>query len=156
MSKLLPVVLDPNPILRKISKKIDLKELLQPEFKDFLLDMEKTMLEKDGVGLAAPQVAKNIRVVIVKNNRKIIPMINPEITKTSWSKIWDGEGCLSVPGMYGDVERYKKINISYFDKKGNKKKITVTNFFARTVQHEIDHLNGILFIDKAKNLQRLK
>ncbi|NCD00527.1 peptide deformylase [bacterium] len=156
MSKLLPIVTNPNPILRKTSEKVNLEEILKPEFKDFLLDMEKTMLVEDGVGLAAPQIAKNIRVIIVKNNRKVIPMINPEITKTSWSKVWGEEGCLSVPDTYGEVERYKKINITYFDKKGNKKKITANNFFARVIQHEIDHLDGILFIDKAKNIQKIK
>lgn len=156
MSKLLPIVTNPNPILRKTSEKVNLEEILKPEFKDFLLDMEKTMLVEDGVGLAAPQIAKNIRVVIVKNNKKVIPMINPEITKTSWSKVWGEEGCLSVPDTYGEVERYKKINVTYFDKKGNKKKITANNFFARVIQHEIDHLDGILFIDKAKNIQKIK
>ncbi len=154
MSKILPVVTNPDPILRKISKEIDLKEISKPEFKDFLLNMEKTMLKKDGVGLAAPQIAKNIRVVIVKNNKKVIIMINPKITKVSWSKTWGEEGCLSVPGFYGEVERYKKINIIYFNKKGIKKKLTAINFFARIVQHEIDHLDGILFIDKAKNIQK--
>lgn len=155
MSKILPIITHPNPILRKKSEDVNLEEIKSPEFQELLLDMETTMLKEDGVGLAAPQIGKNIRAISIYAEGKKLFLINPVITKKSWKKSWDEEGCLSVPNIFGQVERYKKINLIYFNEKGEKQKLITSNFLARVIQHEIDHLDGILFIDKAKNLKKL-
>ena len=156
MSKILQIVTHPNKILRKISEEIDVLKpkntLKTKEFSDLLTDMTETMIKKDGVGLAAPQIGKNIRVIVVVIDNKIITMINPKITKRSWSKEAREEGCLSVPKTYGKVKRHKQINCTYIDKNGKNKKLKLEKMNARVIQHEIDHLDGILFIDKAKNI----
>lgn len=155
MSNLLNIVTNPDPILRKRSKEIDLNELKKEEFQDFLSDMAYTMSKKDGVGLAAPQIGKNIRVVVVSTKSGPMFFINPTITKRSWVKEWEEEGCLSVPNTYGVVRRHKKISCIFWDKDAKKRKIEVEGMFARILQHEIDHLDGILFIDKAENIKEI-
>ncbi len=153
MPKELDIIYHPHPLLRKKSEELDLNLLKDPEFKKWLGDLEITMLKKDGAGLAAPQVGKNIRVFVVANERKSLFLINPRITKKSWGKIVDEEGCLSVVNekgelIFGRVARHKKINISFYNEKGNLKKISVDKFLARVIQHENDHLDGVLFVDK--------
>lgn len=152
---ILKILIHPNPVLREKSKEVDLKELKAKKVRAFCLNMAKTMLKKDGVGLAAPQVGKNIRVIIINTKEKQIIMINPKIIKKSLLKEWGEEGCLSVPNTFGQVKRHKKITCCYFDlnKKGNK--IKADGLLARVIQHEIDHLNGILFVDKAKEIKKL-
>lgn len=153
MPKELDIIYHPHPLLRKKSEELDLSLLKDPEFKKWLKDLELTMLKKDGAGLAAPQVGKNIRVFVVANEKKSLFLINPRITKKSWGKTIDEEGCLSVVDekgelIFGRVARHKKINISFYNEKGNLKKISVDKFLARVIQHENDHLDGILFVDK--------
>lgn len=151
--KLLDIVYYPDKRLRKISEEVDLKEIKKPEFKSWLRDLKLTMLKKDGAGLAAPQVGKNIRVFVINTEKnESLVMINPKITKKSWAKEIDDEGCLSVVNkkgelVYGPVSRHKKVNCSYTDEFGNQKKLKVEKFIARVIQHENDHLNGVLFID---------
>ena len=155
MAKILPIIKNPSPLLREKSEEIDLKKIKTNELKEICADMIKTMREKDGVGLAAPQIGKNIRLITMntKDGPKI--MINPKITKKSWAKELNEEGCLSVPGVYGKVRRNKKINCIYFDKKAQKTKIQAQGLLAFVIQHEIDHLDGILFIDKAKEIKKI-
>lgn len=153
MPKELKIITHPNPILRQKSAAIDLKGLNNPELQALLLDMEETMMKKDGAGLAAPQIGRNIRAAVIRLEEKNIFLINPEITKTSWAREIAEEGCLSVLNeqgeiIYAPVARYKKVNCIFWDEKGNKKKISAEHLLARVIQHEIDHLNGILFIDK--------
>lgn len=153
MPKELKILINPNPTLRKISSKVETQEILQPEFQEFLLDMEKTMMKKDGAGLAAPQIGKNIRTVVIHHDGKTIFLINPEITKKSWAREIEEEGCLSVLDdkgeiIYAPVERHKKVNCLYFDEKGVKQKLVAAKLLARVIQHELDHLDGVLFIDK--------
>ena len=156
MAKILPIIKNPSPLLREKSEEIDLKKIKTNELKEICADMIKTMREKDGVGLAAPQIGKNIRLITMntKDGPKI--MINPKITKKSWAKELNEEGCLSVPGVYGKVRRNKKINCIYFDKGGQKTKIQAEGLLSFVIQHEIDHLDGILFIDKAKEIKKIK
>lgn len=154
MSKILKIIIIPNPILRKKSKKIDLESINTSKFKKLCDDMVKTMNKKNGVGLAAPQIGKNICLIVVRTKDYILHMINPKITKKSILKEFDEEGCLSVPNFYGKIKRNKKITCVYFDKKQKKQKIKAEGLLARVIQHEIDHLNGILFIDK--NVKELK
>lgn len=152
MAKILPIIIAPNKILREKSKDINPEDLKKAEMKELLLDMEKTMLQEDGLGLAAPQIGKNINIFVINDKGKTVYIINPQITKRSWAKVVDQEGCLSIPNTYGDVLRHKKINISYIDEKGKKQKLSASNLLARIAQHEFDHINGILFTDKAENI----
>jgi peptide deformylase len=156
MAKILPVLSIPSPSLREKSIAVGLEEIKSKKLKGLYSDMMKTMKEKDGVGLAAPQVGRNIRLIAVNTKDGVICMINPKITKKSWAKEWSEEGCLSVPGVYGQVKRHKKINCIYFDKNGVKIKIQAEGLMAVVIQHETDHLDGILFIDKAKKLKKVE
>jgi len=151
MAKLLKIVTYPNKILRAPNAKIN---QVDDKLRRLILDMELTMRERDGVGLAAPQVGKNIRLIVINTKDEILAMINPKISKKSWQKEIGDEGCLSVPDFFGPVKRHKKINISYLDKNNKKIKMTAEGLLARVIQHEVDHLNGILFIDyiRKKNL----
>ena len=153
MAKILPITINPNPILRKKSAELGEDSIKSPETKELCFDMGKTMLEKDGVGLAAPQIGKNIRIIAVNIEGKPTTMINPKILKKSWRKEIDQEGCLSVPDTFGQVKRHKKISYCYFDNSGKKIKDAAEGLLARVIQHEVDHLDGILFIDKAKNVK---
>lgn len=151
MAKVLEIIKEPNEILRKISKEIDEKTINSPDFQLLLKDMALTMKKKDGAGLAAPQIGKNIRVITIGLENDVLHIINPVITKKSWAKEWGEEGCLSVPKFFAQVQRHKKIKCNFLDQSGKKKSLETTGFLARVIQHEIDHLDGILFIDKIGN-----
>jgi peptide deformylase len=152
MAKILPIIIAPNKILREKSKDINPEDLKKAEMKELLLDMEKTMLQEDGLGLAAPQIGKNLNIFVLNNKGNTLYIINPKISKRSWAKVVDQEGCLSIPNTFGDVLRHKKINISYIDEKGKKQKLSSSNLLARIIQHEYDHISGVLFTDKAENI----
>jgi peptide deformylase len=112
-------------------------------------DMYETMIEYDGVGLAAPQIGLDTRMAIVDidDNSGTIEMINPRVLKTSGEQT-DPEGCLSFPGLYGEVTRPNYVKIEAFDRKGRKYTLEAEGFLARAIQHEMDHLDGILFTSK--------
>ncbi|MCX6794511.1 MAG: peptide deformylase [Candidatus Falkowbacteria bacterium] len=153
MPKQLQILTNPNPILRKISDNIGAEEISRQNFQELLADMKETMIKKDGAGLAAPQIGRNVRLVVIHHNNKIYFLINPKITKKSWAREIEEEGCLSVLNkkgeiIYGRVERHKKVNCAYLDGKGKAKKISADKIMSRIIQHELDHLDGILFIDK--------
>ena len=114
----------------------------------FFDNLQETMLKADGLGLAAPQVDQLIRIIAVNMDESTQIMINPKITKKSWSRNIAEEGCLSIPNIYAKVKRSKKINVEYLDRQGQPQKLKTKNLAARIIQHEIDHLDGILFIDK--------
>ncbi|MFA5747947.1 MAG: peptide deformylase [Candidatus Absconditabacterales bacterium] len=144
-----------NPILRTIS--LPVKEI-DKEVKKFCNDLKKNMRENDGVGLAAPQIGKNLRIISTtqreekkKENKLIgeIIMINPEIIEKSKEMIVFEEACLSLPNIIGKVKRNKIITVQYLDLKGNLQKKKLKNLNSTIAQHEIDHLDGILFMDKA-------
>ena len=117
--------------------------------KKLIEKMKKTLTkEKTGVGLAAPQVGKNLRIIVAVLGKKTIVFINPEIITHSETTNQDEEGCLSIPKMFGTVERWNKIELKFYDEKFSLKTRILTDFDARIVQHEIDHLDGILFTDK--------
>lgn len=155
MAKILPIITHPNPILRKKSSDFEEENINSSETQALFSDMEKTMRKCDGVGLAAPQVGLNKRLIIVSDQRNIITMINPVITKKSFSQEFMEEGCLSVPAFYGLVKRHKWLHCEYTDKYGKKCKIKASQMLARVIQHETDHLDGILFIDKAEELKKI-
>lgn len=152
MAKVLTILVNPDKILRKVSEPVETKTIKTREFQDFLADLKLTMKEKDGVGLAAPQIGRNIRVFVVNTKEGPKAIINPRFTSKSLIKEWGEEGCLSVPGKYGQVKRHKKIVCEYYDENGEKKVEDAKGLLARIFQHENDHLDGVLFIDKAKKI----
>jgi len=114
--------------------------------------MKETMLASNGVGLAAPQIDLDARIIVCrfdagKKNEKIVAMINPEILMFSEDKAIDEEGCLSLPKIFGNVSRSKSIQVKFQNEKGKEQVLEFSGFNARIVQHEVDHLNGILFTD---------
>lgn len=140
---------DGDPILRKISKEV--KEIT-PRIKELVEDMTETMNHAYGVGLAAPQVGILKRVILVdistdEEEDDLHVFINPEITYTE-GKCNGSEGCLSVPGIFGTVDRPEKIRVRYLDINGQEMEMEAEDFLARAICHEVDHLNGILFTDK--------
>jgi peptide deformylase len=153
MTNILPITTCPNPNLRRRSKEIAEKAIKSEQFIKLCKDMEETMLKKDGVGLAAPQIGENLRLIVVNTKNGAIAMLNPELVKKSWAKEWGEEGCLSVPGVFGEVKRHKVVSCNYMSLSGEKKCLDSKGLLARILQHEIDHLDGVLFIDKAKNIE---
>ncbi len=141
-----PIVIHPNTILTTPARPID---SITDELLIFLDQMRETMIAHDGVGLAAPQVGKNISIALVELDEEtgLFEMIDPEIIFRSGTCV-DVEGCLSVPGVYGTVERSKEVTVRYFDREGVQYEVTASGYLARCFQHEIDHLEGILFLDK--------
>jgi len=141
-----------NPILRTVSTPVT---KFDKKLTKLLIDMTQTMLEKDGVGLAAPQIGVNQRIAVLnfqlgKDEWRILPMINPEITQSSKEEDTDEEGCLSLPKIYAKVTRPSIATVKFQNEKGREQTLTMEGLNARAIQHEIDHLDGILFIDKAK------
>lgn len=134
-----------NPILRKISPEY---EKITKKTLKLLKDMEKTMIVTNGVGLAAPQVGINTRVALITiNKNQVFPIINPEILEMSEEMEEDTEGCLSLPGIWGPVKRATKLTLRFTTPAGKRVTMKFTGFEARIVQHEVDHLNGKMFID---------
>lgn len=147
---MLEIVINPNTILRKKSRELKHEEILRPEFKKLIKEMAVTMLKKDGVGLAAPQIGKNIRLIVINSEEEVLAFINPKIIKKSWRKKIAEEGCLSLPDIFLPVKRHLSVEVEFLDLTGQKQKIKAKDMLARVFQHEIDHLDGILFIDKAE------
>lgn len=161
-----------SPILRKTAHEVPLDEIKSPKIQKVLDDMQKAMhQEEDGVAIAAPQIGQSLRIFIV--NGRVIEMIktgkdfdevepgsdkifiNPVITKLSKSKSNLEEGCLSVRWLYGRVERSDKATVTAYDEHGNKFQVGASGLMAQIFQHETDHLDGILFIDKATDVENL-
>lgn len=133
-----------DPILRKKSREV--KEVNE-RIKTLIDDMLETMYENEGVGLAAPQVGVLRRVIVIDIGEGPIKLINPEILYQEGENI-DVEGCLSVPNKSGTVKRPEKVKVKYLDENGEEKTIEGSGLLAKALCHEIDHLNGILFVDK--------
>jgi len=155
------IVYTPDPVLRRKARKItrfdkDLLALVQ--------DMVETMREAPGVGLAAPQIGVSERLIVVEYGseedenapKKLYAVINPEIIETSEEMVDGIEACLSVPQLVGEVSRHEKITIKGFNRHGKPIKFKVEGWMARIFQHEIDHLEGILFTDRASRIWRPK
>ncbi len=140
---------DGDPVLRLVAKKVPkvTKRILK-----VLNDMEETLYAADGVGLAAPQIGVSERLVVIDVGDGPIHLINPEVT-SSQGRAVESEGCLSFPGVYGYVERPAKVTVTWTDRAGKEKRVAATGLLARALQHEIDHLNGVLFVDKATRLE---
>ncbi len=153
----LTIVKEPTPSLRERSQEVDHFYLELPKTKAFVVDLIDTMYAAKGIGIASTQVGTNVRVCIigkdaVPGKKKDLVLVNPIYEKTSKKTTSDTEGCLSVPGFYGKVKRWKEIAVTALDENGEPMTFEAKNFFARVIQHEVDHMNGTLFIDKATGL----
>lgn len=150
-----------NQILR--TKSVPIQKIVSKHHA-LIEEMRETMQQEEGVGLAAPQVGQNIRLILVtlvnSKEREIVPMVNPEILRVSEKEICLEEGCLSLPGKFAEVVRPEEITVKYLNAKGQEKILSLGGMNARVVLHEIDHLDGILFIDRMVEhvgpLQKLK
>ncbi len=137
-----------------LRKKCRIVENIDDKIITLLDDMADTLYEADGVGLAAPQVGVLKRIALVDVGDGLIELINPEIIAEEGTQTAD-EGCLSVPGKYGKVERPKKVTVRATDRDGNEFEITGEDLLARAFCHEIDHLDGIVFVDKVSQYSDL-
>lgn len=137
-----------DPVLKEVCKPV---EKITKKIKILLDDMAETMYVNEGVGIAAPQVGVAIRAVIIDVGEKRYDLINPVIVESE-GKVIDSEGCLSFPGIYGEVERAEKVRVEYTNRFGKRKFIEADGLLARCLQHELDHLDGRLFIEVAQNL----
>ena len=154
---MLKIITLPTKSLRERSKEIEVSFLKTATAKKLIKEMVPIMYAADGIGLAAPQVNHNIRLCVIgkeatPNKKQDLILVNPEWEKLSRKTAWDTEGCLSVPKLFGKVKRYTKIKVQALDESGKTLNFVAQDFFARVIQHEVDHLNGILFIDKAKDV----
>ena len=150
------IVIEPDPILRKKSKPV---EKVNSEIRKLLDEMLETMYAAPGIGLAAVQVGILSRLIVIdisKDDEKKKPLflINPEINFKSKNTSIHEEGCLSLPGHYAEIERPAECLISYIDYNGNKKQLNAKGLLSTCIQHEIDHLNGVLFIDYLSKLKK--
>lgn len=139
-----------DDLLRKKSKTVG---EINERIIELLEDMAETMYESQGVGLAAPQVGVLRRVVVIDVGEGLVELINPEIVEVSGEQT-DMEGCLSVPEYVGTVTRPQKVTVKAQNRKGEEFVLAAEDFFARAVCHELDHLDGVLFVDKAEELEK--
>lgn len=138
-----------EPVLKEVCAPV---ERIDKKLKRLLDDMAETMYAKEGVGIAAPQVGVPIRAVVIDvDKKKRYELINPVIVEREGSVI-DQEGCLSFPGIFGDVERAEKVKVEYINRFGKKRSVEAEGLLSRCIQHELDHLDGKLFIEIAHNL----
>lgn len=144
----LKIITVPDHILSTKTKPV---EKIDRGVLDLVLDMIETCKSAQGIGLAAPQIGKSIRICVIDlEHMGILPfaLINPKITKKSWKKAEMEEGCLSIPGVFGIVKRPAKIKVKALNLNGKEKEIEADGLLARVIQHEIDHLDGILITSK--------
>jgi len=151
-----PILLLPDPRLRALADPID---RIDDSIKQLARDMLDTMYDAPGIGLAAPQVGEMKRIVVMDLAREDEPkdpivMVNPEILRFSDETVTTEEGCLSIPELYYDVERPAEVTVRYTDLEGKTVEREATDRFAICVQHELDHLDGVLYIDYLSRLKR--
>lgn len=155
------IVTIPDPVLRRKARKVT---EFGPELQNLLDDMVDTMREAPGVGLAAPQVGIPVRAVVVEFGDeedeavppKLFVVVNPEITRTSQDIVTGAEGCLSIPGYAGDVDRFTGVTVRGLNRHGQPVRIKAEGWLARIFQHEIDHLEGVLFTDRAERVWKIE
>lgn len=145
-----------EPVLRKKCEKV---EKIDEETRKFIVDMAQTMKKNQGVGLAAPQVGVSKRVIIVATDlagQRILEMVNPKIIKKGKETDIEEEGCLSFPGIFLKIKRAEEIEVRGLDINGDGIKLNAKGLLAKIFQHEIDHLDGILFFNRLSFLQKIK
>jgi peptide deformylase len=150
------IVIEPDPILRK---KSEILEKVDDELRKLLDDMLETMYSAPGIGLAAVQIGILKRLIVIdiskeKDKKNPLFLINPEIISKSESTSIYEEGCLSLPGHFAEIERPAECHIKYIDYEGKKREIKASGLLSTCIQHEVDHLNGVLFIDYLSKLKK--
>jgi peptide deformylase len=163
MAKTLEIYPVGHPILRQQAQRLE--DTVNPDFQALIQQLIDTVIATQGVGIAAPQVGQSQRVFIVASHPNPryphaplmppTPMLNPRILSHSTEQVKDWEGCLSVPGLRGLVPRYQTIEVEYTDSTRQLQQRQLTDFVARIFQHELDHLNGKLFLDRIESPQDL-
>lgn len=143
-----PVLKNPDSTLRTPSKKVSLEDIGSAHIQTLIDDLIETMKIENGIGIAAPQIGIHEQIIIVDDGHEPVALINPKIISRSSAMIDFEEGCLSIPGVYGIVQRHKKVKVEAFDRQGNPVLIKGEGLLSVVLQHETDHLEGILFIDK--------
>ncbi len=159
MGKILEIAELGHPVLRKVASEVE--DIENEEIQNFIDDLIETGIDSNGVGIAAPQVYESKRIFIISSRPNTrypnapelgpIALINPEITSFSDEKEKDWEGCLSIPGIRGLVPRHKTIKVKYLTREGVSKEDEFSDFVARIFQHELDHLDGIMFLDRMES-----
>lgn len=149
---ILPIIAYPNKILEAKTKKV--ANMKSPEIKELIFNMLETLEATRGLGLAANQVGKSLRICVIKFEGKTHILINPKFKAKSWKKVVFEEGCLSFPGLYFSVKRHAKVTIEAQDRKGNKIILKADGMLSRALQHEIDHLDGILFTSRKIKIKK--
>lgn len=140
-----PILIHPNDKLKRVAQPID---VITDKTVALLDNLYETMVANDGIGIVAPQVGKNKRIAVVEvDEGDKFELINPEIIEAKGESI-DVEGCLSIPHVYGTVKRADEVTVRYYDREGEEIEVTAFGYLARAFQHEIDHLDGVLFVEK--------
>lgn len=155
MAYIREIVAEGHPTLRRVAKKVDPKEIGDPLFQQLIDDMFETMYAAPGVGLAAPQVSVSKRLFVIDvNDDDHAPavLINPKLEPLG-EEVELREGCLSVPGVIGEIVRFKRAAVTGLDREGRKIRIEGEGLLAQCLQHEVDHLNGALYTDRATNVR---
>ena len=154
-----------HPVLRARARAIDPKDVGSPRIQKLIDDMFETMREYQGVGLAAPQVHESLRLFVAgftpgeddeeDSRMPLMALINPEITPVGDTTVEDWEGCLSIPDIRGRVPRARQIVVRAYDRRGKPIELKASGFTARVIQHETDHLDGVLFFDRMRGFETL-
>lgn len=151
------VLQEPDDRLRKLSEEIDVSTITSPKRQKFIADLKETMKLEDGIGIAAPQVGVHERIIIVDlPDRGPSAFFNPVITERSFKMIDSTEGCLSVPECSGIVKRHRGVTVRVWNEEGKEETFKVVDLSAIVFQHEIDHLDGVLFIDRAEKIKKYR
>lgn len=163
MGKILEIAELGHPVLRQ--RAFEVENLEDTELQSFIDDLIETCIESNGVGIAAPQVYESKRIFIISSRPNArypnapelgpIALINPEIISHSEEKEKDWEGCLSIPGIRGSVPRHKRVKVKYLTREGEEVESEFSDFVARIFQHELDHLDGIVFLDRMESNQEI-
>jgi peptide deformylase len=149
---LLPILTQEAPVLRQKAKRVT---RVDDSIRKLIDDMVETMVAAPGVGLAANQVGVALRVIVVKTDANLYSLVNPEMVKATGEQV-GLEGCLSIPGYVGEVKRAQRVVVRGLNRHGKTVRIKGDDLLARAFQHEIDHINGVLFIDRLTSLDTLR
>ncbi len=153
-----------HPVVRATARAVEPADIAKPEFQKLIDDMIETMREYEGVGLAAPQIHVSLRLAVLQveasdeRARDAVPLtvlINPKITPLGKQAVVGWEGCLSIPELRGEVPRLKKLRLDALDRQGAPFQVEAENFHARVIQHECDHLDGGVYLDRMKDMRSL-
>jgi peptide deformylase len=161
-----PVLTIGNPLLRRVARDLTAEEIRSPELRTLIDDMVDTMHHEQGIGIAAPQIGESLQAAIIEIDVEsarypgqepfgLRVFLNPRVTVLDAQDQGFWEGCLSVPNLRGFVERPRKVRVDYLDLQGQQRTIEAEDFLATVFQHELDHLQGVLFVDRVRDMTKL-